>query len=99
MKRILGIELGSTRIKSVITDENAVAKAVESGKIGFFGCDVYSVEPFGEDHPFRALADHPCACLTPHMAWGSYEARVRCIESVASNISAFFAGKHQNRVD
>ena len=27
MKRILGIELGSTRIKSVITDENAVVLA------------------------------------------------------------------------
>lgn len=85
--------------RGAVTDEQAVTKAVLSGQIGAFGCDVYTQEPFRHDHPFSALLGLENVCLTPHMAWGSYEARVRCIESVASNIRAFFAGERQNRVD
>lgn len=85
--------------RGAVTDESAVADAVLSGKLGGFGCDVYSTEPFLEDHPFYALLDDPRVCLTPHMAWGSYEARVRCLESVADNVSAFYEGRRQNRVD
>ncbi len=85
--------------RGAVTDEQAVADAVLSGHLGGFGCDVYSTEPFGESHPFYALLDHPNVCLTPHMAWGSYEARVRCLETVAENIRAFFADCAQNRVD
>lgn len=85
--------------RGAVTDEQAVADAVLSGKLGGFGCDVYSAEPFGEDHPFYALLDHPNVCLTPHMAWGSYEARVRCLATVAENIRALAEGRAPNRVD
>ena len=85
--------------RGAVTDEQAVADAVRSGKLGGFGCDVYSTEPFGEDHPFYALLDHPNVCLTPHMAWGSHEARVRCLAIVAENIRALAEGRAQNRVD
>ena len=85
--------------RGLVTDEQAVADAVVSGKIGGFGCDVFSAEPFGAKHPFSAILDYPNVCLTPHMAWGSYEARVRCLNTIAENISAFVAGKAHNRVD
>ena len=85
--------------RGAVTDEQAVTDAVLSGHIGGFGCDVYSTEPFGEDHPFSALLDHPNVCLTPHMAWGSHEARTRCLEIVAENIRALAEGRAQNRVD
>lgn len=85
--------------RGAVTDEAAVARAVLSGKIGAFGCDVYGREPFGEDHPFHALLGRDNVALTPHMAWGSYEARVRCRDTMVSNIRAFFAGARQNRVD
>lgn len=85
--------------RGAVTDEKAVADAVLSGHIGGFGCDVYSTEPFGKTHPFYSLLDCPNVCLTPHMAWGSYEARVRCLDTVAANIRSFSMGASQNRVD
>ncbi len=85
--------------RGLVTDEQAVADAVLSGKIGGFGCDVFSAEPFGAEHPFSALLDRPNVCLTPHMAWGSYEARVRCLDTIAQNITAFLQGQTHNRVD
>lgn len=80
-------------------DETAVADALCSGALGGFGCDVYTREPFGEDHPYRALLTHPRAILTPHMAWGSYEARSLCLNEICRNITCFFDGEIRNRVD
>ena len=85
--------------RGLVTDEQAVADAVMSGKIGGFGCDVFSTEPFGATHPFSALLDRENVILTPHMAWGSYEARVRCLQTIAENIRAFSSGECHNRVD
>lgn len=85
--------------RGAVTDEQAVADAVLSGKLGGFGCDVYSTEPFSDAHPFSALLGCPNVCLTPHMAWGSYEARVRCLDTIAQNITAFVQGLTHNRVD
>jgi glycerate dehydrogenase len=84
--------------RGAVCDEQAIADAVISGKIGALGCDVYSKEPFGEDHPFSAILDRPNVCLTPHMAWGSYEARNRCVRRMAENIKEFFAGNVHNRI-
>ena len=84
--------------RGAVTDETAVANAVLSGKIGGFATDVYSVEPFGQDHPMYALREHPCVCMTPHMAWGAVEARQRCINEMAENIRAFAQGNKRNRV-
>jgi glycerate dehydrogenase len=84
--------------RGAVCDEAAIADGVLSGKIGALGCDVYSTEPFREDHPFTPLLDLPNVCLTPHMAWGSYEARNRCVRRMAENITQFFAGKIHNRI-
>ena len=46
--------------RGAVTDERAIADAVKSGKIGGFGCDVYSSEPFGMDHPFFEIKDTFC---------------------------------------
>lgn len=85
--------------RGAVTDEAALAEALLGGRLGGVGCDVYSVEPFGEAHPFRALAGHPLALLTPHMAWGSYEARVRCLGEIVLNIESFLAGGVRSRVE
>lgn len=85
--------------RGAVTDEGAIADAILDGRLGGFGCDVYSVEPFGDSHPFRALAGHPRVCLTPHMAWGSYEARVRCLTEIVQNIESYLAGGARSRVD
>lgn len=85
--------------RGAVTDERAIADAVKEGRIGAFGSDVFSVEPFGEDHPFYEIKDYPNVCLTPHMAWGAYEARVRCLSEIVENIKAFQKGEIRSRVD
>jgi glycerate dehydrogenase len=42
--------------------------------------------------------DRENVCLTPHMAWGAFEARARCVSTVAENIKAFFVGEKKNRI-
>lgn len=85
--------------RGAVTDEAALARAVEEGRIGGLGVDVYSTEPFPETHPFYRIRNNPSVCLTPHMAWGGYETRVRLLEEVAENVDAFLRGERRNRVD
>jgi len=85
--------------RGAVTDEEALANAVKTGRIAGLGVDVYSQEPFGENHPFSAILDSPNVCLTPHTAWGAIETRNRCVAMVAENISAFCQGKRKNRVE
>ncbi len=85
--------------RGAVFDEEAVANAVINGEIGAFGCDVFSSEPFDEKHPFGKIKELDNVCLTPHAAWGAYEARVRCLGIICENIKAFVSGKMLNRVD
>lgn len=84
--------------RGAVLDEEAVARAVECGKLGFFGCDVYSTEPMPESHPYFRIKDRENVCLTPHMAWGAYEARERCMNEIYKNIRAFLEGEKRNRI-
>ena len=85
--------------RGAVLDEKAVCEAVKKGVIGAFGCDVYSVEPLPENHPYQEIKHLPNVCLTPHMAWGAYEARRRCLSEIIKNIKAFFEGNSRNVVN
>lgn len=85
--------------RGAVTDEEALAEAVLENKIGGIGIDVYSEEPFSENHPYYKLLNNKKALLTPHMAWGAIDARERCLEHVMENIKAFFRGEIKNRLD
>ena len=85
--------------RGAVTDEAALASAVSEGRLGGLGIDVYSIEPFPKEHPFYAIRHLPNVCLTPHMAWGAFEARARCLAEVEENIAAFLRGERRNRVD
>lgn len=84
--------------RGAVVDEKAVAKAIREGAIGAFGCDVYSKEPFPVTHPFYEIKDMKNVLLTPHMAWGAYESRVRCLDEIVLNIKDFFGGGNKGRV-
>ena len=84
--------------RGAVCDEAAVADAILEGSLGGVGIDVYSKEPFGEDHPMSRIAGRDNVILTPHMAWGSYEARVRCCEEIALNIDSYLKGEKRNRI-
>ena len=81
-----------------ILDEEAVAEAILDGSLYGFGCDVYSTEPFPENHPYSKLSKCDNVILTPHMAWGGYETRVRLVSEVAQNIRAFYNEQERNRI-
>lgn len=85
--------------RGAVVNEADIRDAIISGKIAAFGSDVYSIEPFTENHPFYSIKDKSNVLLTPHAAWGAYEARVRCLKIICDNISAFVNGKILNRVD
>lgn len=99
--RIAAMKKGTILInvaRGAVTDEEALASAIETGHLGGLGIDVFTVEPFGKDHPFTRILDRENVLLTPHMAWGSFEARTRCLATVAENITRFFKGEAQNKI-
>lgn len=84
--------------RGAVTDEKALADAIKNGKIGGLGVDVYSVEPFLENHPYTEILGYDNVVFTPHMAWGSYEARNRCVRIMGENIKSYYNGETKNRI-
>lgn len=77
-------------------EENALANALDSGKIAGAGIDVLDAEPMTDGHPYLSAKN---IFITPHVAWGSYEARVRLITLVSENVRAFQRGETINKVN
>lgn len=82
-----------------IVDETAVVNAIKQKRIGGFATDVFSPEPLSQNSPLQQVLSYPNVIATPHMAWGAYESRMRCISEITENIKAFFSGEIRNRVD
>jgi glycerate dehydrogenase len=83
----------------LVNEEDLVA-ALERGHLGGVGLDVLGIEP---PPPMNPLLDGsaPWAArvvVTPHIAWGTVEARRRLRQAVARNLQAFIAGEQLNRV-
>lgn len=79
--------------RGAVTDETALAKALEEHKFMAAAVDVMSEEPPRSDHPLLSV---PNCIITPHIGWASREARERAISYVAANIAAFQNGKPTN---
>lgn len=79
-----------------LIDEDAVAVALQSGRLRAVGADVLSMEPPSMQNP---LLKAPNCYITPHIAWATYEARVRLMRIATDNVSAFLSGVPVNRVD
>lgn len=84
--------------RGAVCDEAALCQAVSEGRLGGLGVDVYTKEPFPVDSPYSAVMHMDNVCLTPHMAWGAYEARNRCMQEICENIKAFYKGEQRNRL-
>ena len=78
-----------------LIDDQAVADALQEGRLGAFCADVLTTEPPSSDNP---LLSQPNAFITPHIAWASTEARTRLIQVATDNVRAFISGKPQNVV-
>lgn len=78
-----------------MVDEQALADALNSGKIKGAGIDVVSVEPILSGNPI--LTAKNCV-ITPHIAWAGKETRERLIGIVCENVKSFLDGKPKNNV-
>ena len=78
----------STRItlNSQVPNNNLIAGA---------GLDVFEKEPLPSTSPLYSV-DPQKVVFTPHVAWGSVEARHRLILEVRENIIAFIKGEDRN---
>ena len=79
-----------------LIDEQAVADALNSGKLRAAAVDVVTVEPILGTNPL--LTAKNCV-ITPHMSWAATECRQRIVDITAANISAFLAGSPRNVVN
>lgn len=73
--------------------------ALISGDIMAAGLDVLEQEPLRPSNPLSLLKDSNQIIITPHLAWGSVEARTRCVEETYKNIEAFLRGEQRNIVN
>lgn len=79
-----------------LIDENALAAALNSGRIAGAALDVLTSEPPEADNPLI----HAKNCIiTPHMAWASLEARVRLLHATEDNVRAFLQNAPINKVN
>lgn len=80
-----------------LVDEQAVADALNGGRLAAFGADVLSQEPPRGDNPL--LSARNCF-LTPHIAWATLEARTCLMSTATENVRQFIAGEPvANRVN
>ncbi len=79
-----------------LVDENALAAALNEGKIRAYYADVLLNEPMREDCPLFGVRN---CYLTPHVAWAGRTTRARLVEIATENVRAFVSGKPQNKVN
>ncbi len=79
-----------------VVDSNALAKALNSGKLAGAGVDVYEVEPpLPQDHPLLQAKN---IVTLPHIAWCSHQSLEVRAEIAFENIRQWIAGRQQNKV-
>ena len=79
----------------VVSDE-ALANALKNNQIMAAGLDVFGKEPIPEDNPLLAIKDNNRLLMTPHVGWGTVEARSRLMEEMLLNIEAFVKNEQRN---
>lgn len=80
-----------------IVDEEALIKALKSGRLAGAAVDVFEKEPLPADHLLRSL---PNVVLTPHLGASTAEAQEKVAEDLARQFVDFFSrGEIRNPVN
>lgn len=82
-----------------IIRENDLAEALDDNLIAGAGLDVFETEPLPMESPLLKLKNRDHLFLSPHIGYGSIEARGRLMQTVSKNIQAFLSGERCNRVE
>lgn len=81
-----------------IIKEDDLVEALSNHLIAGAALDVFETEPLPEDSPLLKLRNNDNLFLTPHIGYGSVEARDRLMQAVCKNIESFLSGESNNRV-
>lgn len=81
-----------------IIKEDDLAYALKNDIIKAAGLDVLVKEPMTKDNPLYEIKDSRKLLITPHIAWGSIEARNRLVVEVAKNIEGYLNKEYRNVV-
>jgi len=79
-----------------LINEQDLADALQQEKLAGAALDVLSAEPPVNGNPLIGL---PNCIITPHIAWKSFEARQRLMQTTLDNVKAVLAGHPQNVVN
>ncbi len=79
-----------------ITNEQALADALNEERIAAAYTDVLVIEPMSPDTPLKTAKN---CIITPHTAWAPLETRKRLVDIVCDNIRAYLNGNPQNKVN
>ncbi|MCH5274871.1 MAG: D-2-hydroxyacid dehydrogenase [Lachnospiraceae bacterium] len=82
-----------------VVNNTDLYEGLTAGEIMAAGLDVLEKEPLELSNPLSKLKDSNQLIITPHLAWGSVEARIRCVEETCKNIEAFLRGEDRNIVN
>ncbi|MGH1501957.1 MAG: phosphoglycerate dehydrogenase [Acidimicrobiales bacterium] len=72
-----------------VIDEDALADALESGKVAAAGLDVFASEPLGESR----LRDFPNVTLAPHLGASTAEAQLKAGVTIAEQVQLALANE------
>ena len=73
-----------------ICDRDAVARALESGRLAGYAGDVWFPQPAPKDHPWRNMPHHG---MTPHVSGTSLSAQARYAAGVREILECWFASR------
>ncbi len=79
-----------------LINEQDVADALNSGKMGAAGLDVVYTEPIRADNPLLKAKN---CIITPHISWAPKESRQRIMDCAVANAKAFIEGSPINVVN
>lgn len=79
-----------------LIDEQDVADALNSGKLGAAGLDVVYTEPIKGDNPLLQAKN---CIITPHISWAPKESRQRIMDCAVANAKAYMDGVPINVVN
>ncbi len=78
-----------------VVDTQAVARALQDGRLKGAGLDVFEEEPLPADSP---LLDCPSAVLTPHASWYSEESYAELKRRITEEVAAVLRGERPREI-